>query len=151
MNKKLVALMAVLIMTISVASYSFASYYWETTGNNLIYNPDLTNSVGSWYQQLVGIFVHVPDEGHNAPGCGLVTGRTAINQQVYQPLSLEEDVTYVASAWVKLKNPEDEEKGTITLVTSNAVIINEYPRSVSASASVWKELCVTIVADNPQN
>lgn len=150
MNKKLVALMAVLIMTISVASYSFASYYWETTGNNLIYNPDLTNSVGSWYQQLVGIFVHVPDEGHNAPGCGLVTGRTAINQQVYQPLSLEEDVTYVASAWVKLKNPEDEEKGTITLVTSNAVIINEYPRSVSASASEWKELCVTIVADNPQ-
>lgn len=150
MIKKSVALIIAFIMIMSVSSHSFASYYWETTGNNLIYNPDLTSSVKNWYQQLLGIFVHVPDEGHNAPGCGLVTGRTAVNQQVYQPLKLEEDVTYVVSAWVKLKSAEDEEKGTITLVTSNATIVTDYQRSVKASASEWKELCITIVAENAQ-
>ncbi len=149
MVKRMISFFVAALLILSVAPTIFASFKWNTVGENLIYNPSFTNGIGDWYQQPNGILKHDSDTGHDAPGAGLVTGRTSITQQVYQPLTLEEGATYLVTAWVKLKDLKDEEIGTINILTSNTTIVTAYQTSVKASSSEWKELSLTIVVDDP--
>ncbi|MBR1969285.1 MAG: carbohydrate binding domain-containing protein [Clostridia bacterium] len=146
MIKKIFAIILSFSIVLSGMSV-FADMTWETTGENLIYNPEFKSGIGDWYHS--GFFQYDSAVGHNSPGAGLVTGRTNTNQQVYQPLKLEKDATYLVSVWVKLKDAKYDGK-KIQLLASNSTMITDYGSYLEAYASKWVELKKTIVVDNAQ-
>ncbi len=151
MIKRIISLLTAIIMVFSVSSVLAAEFDWDTItiGDNLIENGNFKNVSSGWYGPLrYDSSVSHDDLG----GAGFVTGRSSIIDQVYWPnIGLEDNKTYIVSAWVKLKNVTDNENATISLLIDKAKVIQHYVKDVTGSSSEWKQLCATVTKETGKN
>ena len=145
MIKRIISLLTAIIMVFSASSVLATEVNLDTIGENLITNGNFKTSAGSWW----GSIVYESSVSHDdLGGAGLVTGRKIFWDQAFWPnINLDENKTYLVSAWVKLKNEIDGVNPELSLLIDGATVIKSYTQKVTASTSEWKNLSVAVVKE----